>query len=274
MKTKIFPFLLLTLLAITSACEKVIDIDLDTAAPRLVVEASIDWDKNTNGSYQTIKLTTTTGFFSDNIPTVSGAIITVTHSNGTHFTFTESSQPGVYECFTFQPEINAVYTLEILLLGQVYTATEKLIDVPEIESISQTNEGGIFFGNQVEVTFYFQDNPNEDNYYLIKFQPEFTPLPSYSVLSDRFFQGNQMFGRYSDEDLASGQNLGITLYGISEQYYNYMSILLGLTGGGGGPFQTPPATVRGNIVNETNFNNFALGYFRLNALVQEDYVVE
>ena len=57
--------------------------------------------------------------------------------------------------------------------------------------------------------------------------------------------------------------------------YNYMNVLLGIAGtNGGSPFQTPPATVRGNIVNQTNFNNFALGFFRLSETDTMSYTVE
>jgi hypothetical protein len=54
-----------------------------------------------------------------------------------------------------------------------------------------------------------------------------------------------------------------------------MNVLLGIAGtNGGSPFQTPPATVRGNIVNQTNFNNFALGFFRLSETDTMSYTVE
>jgi len=70
--------------------------------------------------------------------------------------------------------------------------------------------------------------------------------------------------------------LNIKLYGISERYFNYMSILINLAegGSGGGPFSTPPSTVRGNVVNQTNEGNYALGYFRLSEVDTLDYIVE
>ena len=48
------------------SCEEVIDVDLDTAAPRLVIDASLKWEKGTDGSTQKIKLTTTTQMVSNN----------------------------------------------------------------------------------------------------------------------------------------------------------------------------------------------------------------
>ena len=43
---------------------------------------------------------------------------------------------------------------------------------------------------------------------------------------------------------------------------------------GGGPFETTPATVRGNCINETNSNNFPFGFFRLSEVDELIYTVE
>ena len=41
-----------------------------------------------------------------------------------------------------------------------------------------------------------------------------------------------------------------------------------------GPFETQPATVRGNFVNQTNEANFPLGYFRISEVSILTYTVE
>jgi hypothetical protein len=46
------------------------------------------------------------------------------------------------------------------------------------------------------------------------------------------------------------------------------------TVGSSGPFQTTPAAVRGNIVNQTNIDNYALGYFSLSEIDYRDYVIK
>jgi len=63
-------------------------------------------------------------------------------------------------------------------------------------------------------------------------------------------------------------------YGISEQYYNFMFLLLQqTTDNSGGPFETQPATVRGNCINITNPENYPLGYFRVSQANQYNYTV-
>ena len=89
-----------------TSCEEVVDVDLDKAPPKLVIEASINWEKGTTGTQQTIKLTTTSGYFEDKIPTVSGATIFVKNSGGEQFNFVEVPNTGRYVCKTFKPVIN------------------------------------------------------------------------------------------------------------------------------------------------------------------------
>lgn len=273
---KVFQYI--SLIIITSfalSCEKVVEVDLETAPPKLVVDASIQWIKGTSGSEQKIKLTTTTAYYNTVVPVVSGATVFITNSTNTVFNFLENGSTGEYLCNDFQPVIGETYTLTVAYNGQTFTATETLTAVPDIEdTIEQNNEGG-FTGDEIEIKFFYQDNGAEDNFYMIGFKPNGKPFPDYDVLEDRFFQGNQMFGLYSNEDLKAGDLINIKLYGISQQYYNYMNVLLAVAGSNGGsPFQSPPATVRGNVVNQADENNFALGYFNLSQVDTADYTIQ
>ena len=158
--------LIVTMVLFFTSCEEVITVDLETAPPRLVVDASIDWVKNTTGKEQKIKLSTTTGYYSPTFPTVSGAVITVTNSVNSVFNFTETPGNGEYICTNFQPVIGENYTLKITLNGETYTATETLINVPNMQAnVVQNNDAG-FGGDEVEVLTYFQDNGEQENYYL------------------------------------------------------------------------------------------------------------
>ncbi|ALM48197.1 hypothetical protein AMR72_04370 [Flavobacterium psychrophilum] len=268
--------LLLTIGLLFTACEEVVDVDLDTAEPRLVVDANINWIKGTDGSQQTVRLTTTGSYYEDIVPVVSGATVFVTNNDtNTVFTFTEDAGTGNYNCTNFVPVIGNNYTLTVVYEGETYNATDKLYTTPDITRIVQNNEGG-FLNEDVEVRLFFMDDGNEDNYYLTRYDTDVLPFPDYDVLDDEFFQGNEMFNFISDEDFKAGDVIHIKLQGISERYYNYMSILTELAGGGagGGPFQTPPVNVRGNILNQTNQGNFALGYFRLGEVTAVDYTIE
>lgn len=265
--------LILSFTAFLSSCEDVVDVDLDTAPSRLVIEASIDWQKGTTGNNQQIILSTTTGYYSEEIPRLSGASVTINSTNAV-FNFIEKSHPGVYVCSDFVPKLNETYTLTVNYEGQTYKAIETLLPVPEIMRIEQSDDGG-FTGEDIEVKFFYDDIPDSSNFYLNKFNSPYSVYPEYSVLKDQFFENNEMFGLYSNEDLKAGDRLNFTLFGVSESYFSYMNILIAQTGSAGGsPFQTPPSTVRGNIVNQTNFDNYALGYFRLSETDIKEYIIQ
>jgi Domain of unknown function (DUF4249) len=264
-----------------NSCQEVVDIPLDTESPRLVIDASINWEKGTSGANQKIILTTTTDFYSKNIPVVSGATVTVTNSKNVVFNFVEKPNTGEYFCKNFAPKIEEVYTLTVVNKGETYTATETLKSVAKIENpaipvkdaedkdvlitngISQEVQKG-FRDDGFKFRAFFVDPANEKNYYLYRYSYSNKIKATYYVNEDEFFDGNPNFSLDFQDKLFSGDKLEVTHYGISKTYFNYMNILLSIAGSqGGAPFQSPPATVKGNIINKTNFDNYPLGYFSL-----------
>jgi len=256
------------------SCEDVIHVDLDTEAPRLVIDASIDWVKNTSGSGQKIKLSTTTGYYSPEFPTVSGAVISVTNSANTTFDFIEVPETGEYLCSNFVPQLGEIYTMTIVLNGETYTATETFVTVPSMsENVVQNNDAG-FGGDEVELLTYFQDNGSQQNSYLYSYQSNRVAFPIYQIEDDENDQGNVITMYYSSEDLKPGDLVNIKLYGISKRYYDYFNKLLVASGNDDSPFPTTPSAVRGNIINQTNNQNFAFGYFRLSEVDTKTYTVQ
>ncbi|MEO8235920.1 MAG: DUF4249 domain-containing protein [Flavobacterium sp.] len=267
-------FIIITTLLLTS-CENPVDVSLDTAEPKLVIDAVIKWQKGTSGNEQKVKLTTTTDFYTNIIPVVSGATVYITNSTNTVFNFIETPNTGEYICNNFVPVVNENYTLTVINNGQTYKATDKLLATPNINNISQVSVPGVGGADLIQVKFFYQDNGLEDNFYLIGFKNSTKAFTEFGVIKDRFFQGNLMFGFYTDDKLKAGDQLDIYLQGISERYNNYMEKLLNIAAtDGGNPFATPPATLRGNIINQSNEANFPLGYFSLGEIDTDVYIVQ
>ncbi|MFV5685415.1 DUF4249 domain-containing protein [Flavobacterium sp. GB2R13] len=257
-----------------SSCQDVVPIDLNTAPPKLVIEASLNWKKGTDGNQQKIKLTTTTDYYSSVIPKVSGATVTIKNSSNIIFSFIESANKGEYFCNNFIPVLNGSYTLTVISDGATYTATETLKSVAPITEIIQNNEGG-FTGKDIEIKSYYTDPANEPNYYLYKYIYSNQIKSNFYVDLDEFFDGNKFFSISQNEDLKTGDLIQISHYGISKSYYNYLNVLVSIAGNNGGsPFQSPPATVRGNIINTTNPTNYPLGYFSLSEVDIKNYTIE
>ncbi|PBJ06093.1 DUF4249 domain-containing protein [Flavobacterium sp. ACN6] len=257
-----------------TSCEDVVDVDLDTAPPKLVIEAAINWEKGSSGRQQVIRLTTTTGYFDDLIPIVSNAVVFIKNSKNQQFNFNEFNKSGNYVCNDFRAEMNEQYTLTVISGGNTYTASEILKSVAPITRMEQKNDGG-FTGQDIEIRSYFTDPGDEDNYYLFKYVYSNKVTSNFYVSEDKFYQGNEIFSSTDDEDLKAGDEIEVTHLGISKQYYNYMNILVSIAGSNiGGPFQSPPATVKGNIINTTDKSNYPLGYFSLSETVTKKYTIQ
>lgn len=267
-------WLVIVILTSFFSCEDVIEVELNEAEPRLVIEASIDWLKNTSGNEQEIKLTLSAPFFDDDIPKANGATVNITASNNTVYNFIEEANSGIYKNSEFVPVINESYNLNIVYQGEVYVATETLKSVVPIDFIEQNNDGG-FAGDQIELKAFYTDPADAENYYFFEFLSDLTPIPSLEVYEDRFTNGNQIFGFYSDEDLKADNIVRIRTHGVSESFYEFMFLLLQQgSQDSGGPFETQPASVRGNCVNQTNPDNYPFGYFRLSEVDEVIYTVE
>jgi hypothetical protein len=99
--------------------------------------------------------------------------------------------------------------------------------------------------------------------------------PQTGVFDDEFVNGNETFTVFFFEDLPHDQTINIELLGISERYYNYMSkIYATVSEANVGPFETAPADVHGNIINQSDPNNFAYGYFSLSEVSQIEHITD
>lgn len=261
------------------SCEDVIDVGVQTAPSRLTVEASLDWEKGTAGNEQVIRLRMSTPYFDTTTNTaVTGASVKVTNdASGNEFIFADQGN-GVYRTTSFIPIIDQSYTLEIQYDGEIYSATETMMGVTDITEINQSREDG-FDDEALEVTILFTDPEEEDNYYLFRFQERGDLLPELEDLDDEFVNGNEIRWYYEkDEDddfeeFVPGDIIDIALYGISEDYYNFIRILIEQSGGAD-LFATIPVALKGNCINLTNPDNYAHGYFRLTQVVRASYEFE
>ncbi|MEP7095207.1 MAG: DUF4249 family protein [Flavobacterium sp.] len=269
-KSKVLALFSLLFVLLFSSCEDVVNLDLETGEAKIVIDAEIIWKKGTSGNEQTIKISKMASYYSTVTPKVSGAQVRVENSDGTVFTFNET-QPGLYVCTDFIPVLNMDYTLHVQAEGQSFTAVEKLMPVTPIKRVEQ---GLVLEGDKdlIELTFYYDDPANEVNYNLSDFKSDFLLYPEYNLMDDDFFNGNEINIRFSHEDMKAGNVVDITNRGISGNFYNYMNLILEASNAN--PFATPPANIRGNIVNANDATNFALGYFRLCEADKVSYTVK
>ncbi|MDG1790972.1 MAG: DUF4249 domain-containing protein [Flavobacteriaceae bacterium] len=263
-----------------SACTDVIDLEVPTEEAKLVIEASINWEKETSGSDQTIYLSKSTPFFDTNgtVPVVGASVVITNNNDGSFFEFNDQND-GSYTTSNFIPVLNDNYTLEVMSEGETYNAQETFVPVVPILEVYQSTEK--FLPEVLEVNFDFLDPVEEENYYYIKFKEQADTFPRLLDFKDEFVNGNliTVFNeRQENEDInqveyAPGDTVNMELIGISKRYYEYIQLLINQSESGG-PFDTTPVALRGNCTNQNDPNNFAHGYFRLTEVAKASYTFE
>ncbi len=242
----------------------------------------MDWVKGTPGNQQVIKLSSSTPYF-DNIfeSEVTGASVKVINdTDNTVFIFADQNN-GNYITNDFIPILGQSYTLEIIYDNETYLASETMTPVTEITSVFQTRENG-FDKDALEVNIEFNDPKDIENFYLAKFQRRGDLLQSLIDVKDEFTDGNIIsifYEKLNDDDsgekeFVPGDIVDIYLHGVSDQYYNYIRLLIQQSGGPGGPFSTTPAEIKGNCFNTSNPDNYAFGYFRVTEVDKKVYTFE
>ncbi|WP_196890427.1 DUF4249 domain-containing protein [Aureivirga marina] len=252
---------LFVLITLFPACEDVVELDLPTSPPVLVIDAALDWEVGTDGSYQVIRLTTTAPYYDEGVPVATGAVVHVNDESGNTFDFVEEIATGNYICMDFLPQLNEKYTLHIQYEGEEYIAEETLLPTVEIDEVKQIDDAG-FLQDQLGIEVSFTDPGDKDYFYYLDMETNIRPLKEISVFDNEFSKGNQFNIDITFEDIEVGDRIDFKLLNISKQYYDFMNLLLEQADNGN-PFSGNPAKVNGNCYNQTNPENRPLGYFRV-----------
>ena len=261
-------------LLLFSSCSDVVQLDLNNSDPRLVIDASIELNESGTSSTR-VQLTRSAGFYDEEIVFVNDALVSITDADGSLIPIPFVSD-GVYSTnFPFirmnNPTENS-YTLTINDNGDIYTATESLEPTVPFTDVEQETISG--FGDDLtEVTAFFNDPSGLGNYYLF----EYTDIDNEQVdtRDDEFSDGNRTQTTFFIEEAVPGTVATIRIKGIDQRCFNFYETLLQQAGeGGGGPFATQPAVVRGNIINTTDSKRSPFGYFRISEAFEIEYTIQ
>lgn len=269
---------ILPLLVILSCTER-IDIRLDESNVRLVVDGAI----TTETKVHSITLSKTTSYFySEKPPYVTGASVTVT--SGTRTSNLTEAAPGVYQTdATFAGRSGRSYILNIKLADPIggytdYSATSSIPESVKLDSIELVfhpdwSEEGFW-----EVRSFFQDLPTSDYYRILIYKNGMIfsdTLDEWFVTDDRFFNGGYLQGASvaffdqgeENERLGSGDEITVELNVITKEYAGFIWDAQSELWGSNPLFSGPPANVRGNL------NNGAIGFFATYALSRASAIV-
>ena len=260
--------LLIVIGCLNSACEEVIQLDLPTESPRLVIEASLEMIPNESIT-QVVKLTLTGGFYQEVNPVVTNAVVKLNDlTNNLTFDFVYNTEFENYQ-LNFTPSFDTNYKLSVIYNNETYESTnEQLMHAVPIDNLEQ-GKNTLFSGEEKEVLITYTDSGERDDFYLFDFGQQL-----YLATKDEFYQGNEFTFSYFYDDLEAGDEVVIKIMGIDERHFNFMTMLIDQTENGGNPFNTTPSTVRGNLSNLTNPEHYPMGYFRLSETYSKSLILE
>lgn len=255
---------------IFASCEDVIELDLNEAAPRLVIDATIELNEDGTTNAEVL-LTRSAGFYEENNPVVTDAQVSVTDENGTVFNFNHTGL-GLYTNRLLQVQPDTQYTLSIVDQGETYTATQQLFSTVPIVDVQQETISGL--GDDfLRLTALYDDPVGLGDFYLFEYKDALNE--QIDIGDDEFSDGNRAPTIFFLEDFEEGIIGNFKVMGIDQRCFTFYDTLIQQTAdGGGGPFDTQPATVRGNIVNSTNPENFPFGYFRISQVFEFEYEIQ
>ncbi|NVN18483.1 DUF4249 family protein [Muricauda sp. HICW] len=287
---KLLAYLFIAL--IFGSCEDVVDVDLSETESKLVVDGLLRVDKEQEFINVRIGLKASSIFFEENQPVQAENVMIsygqlnsegafdglstsslVEETPGSGIYIPDPNLPTDQRIPSSAAELGTIFILEINYQDRYYFAQTEYVPTVPLDNLEQGDE--VFFDeDQTEIIVTFTDDGETDNFYVFDFM-----FGEFQTVEDEFFQGQQFqFSFFYDDKTEPGDQVTVSILGATQGFYNYMDLVLGQTGNGGGPFQTPVATVRGNVFDITgaenvtviddveNPNDFALGYF---AVVQE-----
>ena len=245
-------------IVIFSSCQKVIDVNLNSANPKLVVEANLESKENNC----LIKLSKTVNFNESNVfPSEQNALVVLSNLNGNKDTLLES-MPGVYFKNMNSVMNNSDYFLTIKTLdGIVYESSSTMKTAVKIDTVLVVKtvlgiRGDVNYSLQVQ----FKDDVSETNYYQFNVYLNGIKSSNGRVRSDELFNGKQAkitVRLDNSKDIKSGDIYTLEVVNIDKGVYAYY---FGLNQLGNGPNgSATPANPKSNI------SGGCLGYFSANA---------
>ncbi|MCL7987552.1 DUF4249 domain-containing protein [Sphingobacterium sp. lm-10] len=244
--------LVLVLCQFFSSCEELIDINLNDADPRIVIEA----DLNNLSTTQVIYVSRTVPF-NDTRPNevVENAEVRVTRPQGNSILFTYSDEHRGYVNRAFSVRENNTYSLRVTVDGELYEATETMPMRVGVDSVGMLREN-IFGDTYYFATLRFQDPAGIDNYYKYNVSVDDRPMKFFAAFSDKFNDGLYVTHQIGsvDNDIEMTSQVLIRRQSISASVFRYWNEIQSTN-----PGSAAPANPTSNI------SNGALGYFSVSS---------
>jgi len=267
-KIKLIQILVIIIVAIMlSSCEKVIDIDLNSSNPKLVVEGQIVKD-----STVWIKLSYTTDYFNNEEAMLEENALLVIFDNDNNSEVLSYVGDGIYKGKNIIGEEGKSYRVNISTEKGDYTAFSSLMPQSEIYDIIVSESEMQGPGNTEEsysLEVKFKQNPVTEDYFLLKFFVN-NELDSYALVDDKVFVvGDTIKYPVIKKSFSKDDIVEVRVHSVDKDAFRYHKEINDIVGEEGKPgsSSTPynPAS---------NFGEDILGYFVAWSYVSETVIIE
>lgn len=244
-----FKYILFICILFVAACEDIIDVDLNSAEPRVVIEGIVAED-----SFAVVKITMTKDFGSTNeyIP-VRDAVVKISDDMGNSETL-EVNSGGYYVSSEITGVAGRTYNLLVAHEGKEYTSVSKMPPLVLIDSLTLFDFPFLDYPTPM---VHFTDPKGADNdyYRFIVYVNGERPMNEYSLISAKYMDGFSVHQRLSvphnhndeDDPVKQGDILTVEMQCIDEDCYTFWDTLL---------------MIENSLTNPTNnISGGALGYF-------------
>ena len=240
-----------------SSCKKVIDLDLNTAAPVIVVDGQVT-NSVTAGSI--VKLSYTNKVKSDNnsVPLM-GATVTIQEDNGTVYALPELSN-GVYRDEGLVGIPGKTYHLKVVTNGITLTASSAMPAMVNLDSL--VVEDFPVFGKTVKVvTPYYNDPKGLGNNYNLSVFKNGRLIKDVFAFDDVFIDGKKvtfpLINSREEDEFKKGDSIEVVMNCIDYNNYKYwFSFSQSSTGSPQAVPDNPVSNIKGNAIGVFGANTY------------------
>lgn len=254
---KIFFFALIPMLLFgMQSCQDVIDIDLNDADPKYVIEGVIVEGVDSI----TVRVTQTASFFDASPPAgINNATVVVTLPNGQEVLLTSIGN-GYYKISGQNITTDSYYSLRVNVDDEEFTATTFMPAHVSLDSLEAVYSEGMFgLEGTYNVFINFNDPAGILNYYKMNVTLNDTLLNGANeimITDDALVDGNAIYMPIFVRDFDLGDSVAIELQSIDKATYKFYQTMAAVaSGSAGSPFSATPANP------ESNIKGGALGIF-------------
>lgn len=239
---RIIIYIFALLLLLTTSCQKVIDLPVNDTEPKLVIEGKYDAIKEE----VSVKISKTINVFSaDDFPIVTGAQIEIYDKNGVATPLVDQGD-GSYLLENYTPTFNAEYTLKVNVEGETYEASDTLMPVVELDSLTTELQPSNSFTDGGYVLFMHLTDPVGPNFYraIRKVNGEYKKeVGDQFMFDDALTEGNSQKVPMFSELYQVEDTVQIELVSYSEnsfEYYQELKAIASNSGASAAPANPSP----------------------------------